>query len=1275
LARWAALAGASGLVLANASSDLDVVAVDLAPLIDAAAPNPSQFAVDVPWRAGPASHGRWAADGDRATWHYTVRVPGAVSLSFHAERVALPGGATLTIAGGGETHVLRPDHLTGRGLWSRIVRGDTLSLAASVPAGTEAGFVLDVASLQAGYRSLEPGGVDHPRVRRHAVGSDAETNATGGGCDENYACRATAANAASASSTVAILVRNLRQCTGTLLNDVPGSMRPWVLTARHCQAGSATSSDPTVGADTVVYWNATTACGSPLGSVFASSTATQRGVTTRVEQYDAWLVELNAAPADDDAFYSGWDASGTAFGGGWSVHHGSSLTRQYVQFFGGAAQGTRALGGGSQPVWLVNNEIGRVSSGASGASLFDPAGRAVGVLSRALVGTGGNGMCPAAPPSAPTATSWSAEYVRLAGLWDVASDATSTTGATTFRAVLDPQATGTLVRDGRRGPPGLIFGVTSSPLEVGQPALFQWTATRAETCVASGGGPGGTWPGSGLPTAGTRTATESVPGTYTYTLTCSSGGLSRAVTRTVEWRPASARLTLAGPTDPLTYVTEPVTLSWTSNQASCEVLRAPASANWAGTQPGTGTLTYTPPAAGQDVFELRCGALPNAADALVALNVREPTLDLVAPGRSPQLRIGTAQPLEWGAQARSCTTSGGAAGDGWAGRTGLSGFATVTATTAGPVTYTTICTAGARTLTRQVAIDWTNAAASAQLTTAAVQTIDGNTGPVVMPRPNVAWSSNVAPCTLRYAGPESGTIPIGTGAAGAIGDARRVIGRYTYTLTCGAGADVATATADVDWVAPAPQVSLQANAQYVYAGVYLAWNSNTQPCTASGGAPGDGWAGSRGTSGEFTARPSALGTYTYRLSCGPDGASTVATASATLVASPPPEIVSLFTGGPPTASAGGTLSLFWSTRNVAQCTASGGTAASGFAGTRPASGVFDLREPVAGTYDYTLVCANETGSATRSIRVTFTDPPRAAATLDASTSSVDAGAPFTLTWTSTAPATSCTASGGAPADGWAGPRPASGTATVAVATPGTYAYGLACGNSLLVQRSVTVVAPTPPSVSLDASATTIARGASSTLSWRATRASACTAAGGTAGDGWAGARPVEGSFTVTPAAVGTQTYTLTCGSGGTASQAARAIVVTAAPTASLSASPATITVGDSVTLTWTSSDAAPCTASDGAAGDGWPGAIGTGGSRTLTLPNAGTYTYTVACASGGVTARAQAQVTVNARAPGSGGGGGGGGGSFDWLALLALGVPAFARRWRAASARDATPPT
>jgi hypothetical protein len=110
-------------------------------------------------------------------------------------------------------------------------------------------------------------------------------------------------------------------------------------------------------------------------------------------------------------------------------------------------------------------------------------------------------------------------------------------------------------------------------------------------------------------------------------------------------------------------------------------------------------------------------------------------------------------------------------------------------------------------------------------------------------------------------------------------------------------------------------------------------------------------------------------------------------------------------------------------------------------------------------------------------------------------------------------------------------------------------------------------------------------------------------------------------------------------------------------TATLTASPTTITAGQSTTLTWTSSNATSCSATGGGSADGWPGNKPTSDNQNVTesyalaVPSV-TLTFVITCTSSasGLSGQATANVVYNQPPAGKSGGGG----AFDWLSLIAL---------------------
>ncbi len=169
----------------------------------------------------------------------------------------------------------------------------------------------------------------------------------------------------------------------------------------------------------------------------------------------------------------------------------------------------------------------------------------------------------------------------------------------------------------------------------------------------------------------------------------------------------------------------------------------------------------------------------------------------------------------------------------------------------------------------------------------------------------------------------------------------------------------------------------------------------------------------------------------------------------------------------------------------------------------------------------------------------------------------------------------------------------------------------------LLVGPVTLHALGSVSLTFTASPTTIAPGGTATLSWTATNADDCT------GSGTGGSTATSGSRQVSPAV--TTTYSVTCYNNEPPvtqrTVTATVTVSSGGATASISASPTSITSGGSATLTWSSTNASSCTGTN----------FNTGGtvSGSVSVSPTVNTTYTVTCGS----ATSNTTVTVSAASP------------------------------------------
>ncbi len=1265
------VAGVLGLVApAVAQQRAVVLDVDLKPLIARDASVPSRFAVDLPHPVSAASATGWSGTTVR-TWRYAVQVPGAVSMSFHAAPVVLPSSAVLTVDAGGARYVYRAGDVRNGELWSRIARGDTLSLELSVAATDQSAVRFEMLSLQAGYRGFGHGARNHPfydSLRKQPMGATAS-------CTENFECDVDSANTGPGQATVALVIGNTAQCSGVLLNDVPGDAKPYVLTARHCENGDPNGGSPSAASTITVYWDAVTPCGAPLGTIYDPGIVTQYGAVTVVEQQDAWLIKLNQAPAVTDAYFAGWDATGAVFVGGYTAHHELGGRRQYVSWFGQAFYQSvppATLGVGfTSTFWETVNQLGSAGPGASGSGVFDGNNHLVGVLVRGLEQSSqpdAPGVCPQSPPPEPSASTATIFSTALSGIYSSTADPKSTTGQTTLQTVLDPANTGTLVVDGVPAPLSASLQSSNTEPNAGSPVTLTWSTPTGSTCTAAGGIAGDGW-GGAVAASGTQTVVEFVGGGVTYSISCTNGNQRSIGQVTVNW--------IAVPGYEFIYATPqsmqlgtPAQLQWYGNLQSCTATGGAAGDGWSGPLPVSGSQSVTEASLGTYTYGITCTGGGSTASSSIDVTVYGPSSTVHADAVS--LQLGQSVMLWALGYGTSCVAGGGTPGDGWAGYSGDGTPVAVTETVAGTYTFTFACTSGSQTATGQAVVTFSSSPAAVTMSASApTGTIYSGIGSGTIV--TLSFDSNVRPCSLSAVGPVSSGPTSMITVHGTYSAQSLVIGPFTYTMTCGTGSNTAQASVPVSWTG-IPQATVYSPSSSGYVGVAtpITWSTNILPCTTSGGTAGDGWSVTAGSTSGTALVTDAAGSYTYTLTCGSGAQTAQASTTITFAAVTPTMTLTASTA---TAQVGGPyVQVHW-TSNTLGCIATGGGSGDAWAGPQAPNGSPTITEVAPGTYTYGLTCSIGSQSTQSQFMVTFA--PAAPPTLSANATTATLGQAVLLNWTLTTPQT-CTLSGGAFGDGWAQTIPLAGNMGryVTETTAGTYTYSISCGGSAVVSVSVTFSAPQsaplpplPPTAQLVASASTVAAGQPVTLTWQSTGASQCTASGGVSGDGWSGTLAPNGSLPITETSAASVQYSVNCAGAGVPASAEVTVTVMPAPTASITSSASSVTAGVGFTLNWQTSGVTSCDASGGISGDGWTGAEPSNGSAPVTESAAGSDVYVLTCQTAGAPVVSQVTVTVTAK-PASGGGGGGGGGAFNAFGLAALAAIRVLRRLRARGAAE-----
>lgn len=654
--------------------------------------------------------------------------------------------------------------------------------------------------------------------------------------------------------------------------------------------------------------------------------------------------------------------------------------------------------------------------------------------------------------------------------------------------------------------PTVNIAVSPTSIEKGQSSQVTWTSANATSCSATGA-----WTGSkGL--SGSQAVTPVDAGTYTYTLTCDgSGGTTTASANLTVTQPPAPTLTIG--LNPIMYTSGgSSTLSWSStNATTCS-----ASGSWTGSQVTTGSTTVNPTTAGSYTYTLTCNGTGGSVSRSATLTVNAPPAPTVSIGVSPTpIQAGGSATVTWDStNADSCTASGD-----WAGSKAISGSEPTTKATAGTYTYTITCTGGGGTTSRSAnltvspppgptldftgapvsyvlggstTLNWTttnadNCSASGEWTgskaatgsqtvtpasagtkaytltcTGAGGSISRTVNVTVAPPPGPTVTFTGTPLSYVLGGSTNlswsttnATDCVATGewtGAKAITGAQSMTptsaGNKIYGLTCTGAGGTASATVTVT-VAPPPGPTLTFSGTpltYVLGGsTNLTWTTaNATDCTASGE-----WTGTRAISGSQSVTPASTGTKIYTLTCNGAGGSIVRSVNVTVT--PPPLPVVTFSLTPTTIFTDQSSTLTWSAANATSCTASGA-----WTGSKAVSGTQAAAPGVAGTYTYTLSCTGAGGTTSANATLTVQAYPPPTLTMSASPTSINTLQTSTLTWASTN-TTSCTATGGGPAD-WSGSKALSGSQTILanILVP-TRNYTLTCtGKGGSISRTVTI---------------------------------------------------------------------------------------------------------------------------------------------------------------------------------------------------------------------------
>lgn len=230
---------------------------------------------------------------------------------------------------------------------------------------------------------------------------------------------------------------------------------------------------------------------------------------------------------------------------------------------------------------------------------------------------------------------------------------------------------------------------------------------------------------------------------------------------------------------------------------------------------------------------------------------------------------------------------------------------------------------------------------------------------------------------------------------------------------------------------------------------------------------------------------------------------------------------------------GQSATVTWTSTTALNCQASGG-----WSGAKAPEGSQKVDNINSSTI-FTLTCTGLDGVSTlsRSAQVYVSGQPAPTINFTATPSTVASGGSSTLSW-SVGDSSGCTAS-----DGWSGSRATTGTAgTGALNSDKTFT--LTCESSSggpSAQASVVVSVMSTPSVTLSASPSSIEYYQGTTLTWKISGATSCSASSNST---WSGSiAPADGNTFVNHLSSGTKNFTLSCTNAGGTKSASTSVFV------------------------------------------------------------------------------------------------------------------------------------
>lgn len=324
---------------------------------------PWRFGVEHPGTIDLRTHGVWA-EGPRGEriWRVAIECPGALGIGLTISHYVVPPDGRVFIYNaerevlGAFTAQSHPGHAV---LGVQPIRGSRITVEYIEPAD------------QAGAGELTIGQVVHA-YRSPWKGFDRDLGDSGP-CNINTICPEGDEWRPEIRS-VALILAGGGTCTGQLLNNCNNDSIPYFLTANHCLG-----TDPSTWVFRFLWESPT--CdpteNGPTNNTISGSTQLVANAGS-----DVLFLQLDEQPPPSfDAYYNGWDKSGTPPTSATCIHHPTGDIKKISHDNEGQDQVNIDVGNGPADCWHVAAwDAGTTEPGSSGSGLWDQNHRIVGQL-------------------------------------------------------------------------------------------------------------------------------------------------------------------------------------------------------------------------------------------------------------------------------------------------------------------------------------------------------------------------------------------------------------------------------------------------------------------------------------------------------------------------------------------------------------------------------------------------------------------------------------------------------------------------------------------------------------------------------------------------------------------------------------------------------------------------------------------------------------------------------------------------------------------------------